>query len=85
MAEIRISMIDENNNQLYFYNDPLVLKTEGPVELIGPKVIAMQGGMTGAYVKTIGKSGKAALTIESTTGQKETVEFMVYAETKSEI
>lgn len=85
VAEIRISMIDENNNQLYFYNDPLVLKTEGPVELIGPKVIAMQGGMTGAYVKTIGKSGKAALTIESTTGQKETVEFMVYAETKSEI
>lgn len=83
VAEVRISMMDENNNQLYFYNDPLVLKTEGPIELIGPKVIAMQGGMTGAYVKTVGKSGKAALTIESTTGQKETVEFMVYCKSKS--
>ncbi len=82
VAEVRISMLDENDNQLYFYNDPLILKTDGPIELIGPDVIPMQGGMTGVYVKTIGKSGKAALTIESTTGQKETVEFMVYVETK---
>lgn len=82
VAEVRISMLDENNNQLYFYNDPLILKTNGPIELIGPDVIPMQGGMTGVYIKTIGKSGKAALTIESTTGQKETVEFMVYVETK---
>lgn len=85
VAEIRISMLDENNNRLYFYNDSLVLKTKGPIELIGSEVIAMQGGMTGAYVKTVGKSGKAALTIESTTGQKETIEFMVYTETKSDV
>ncbi len=85
VAEVRISMVDENDNQLYFYNDALVLKTEGPIERIGPEVIAMQGGMTGAYVKTVGKSGKAALTIESMTGQKETIEFMVYMETKSDV
>lgn len=78
VAEVRISMVDENDNQLFFYNDPLLLATTGPIELIGPAVIPMQGGMTGAYVKTIGRSGKAALTIESTTGQRETVEFMVY-------
>ena len=78
VAEVRIAMLDENNNQLHFYNDPITLKTEGPIELIGPNVIPMQGGMTGAYIKTVGKSGKAALTIESTTGQTETVTFMVY-------
>ena len=77
VAEVRIVMMDENHNQLFFYNDPIILKTEGPIELIGPQIIPMQGGMTGAYIKTTGKSGKAALTIESTTGQKEIVTFMV--------
>lgn len=80
VAEVRIVMTDENDNQLYFYNDPLVIKTEGPIELIGPGVVPMQGGMTGAYIKTIGKGGKAVLTAESTTGQKASIDFMVSVE-----
>ena len=34
------------------YNEPLTFETEGPIEIIGPKTVALQGGMGGAYVKS---------------------------------
>ena len=55
--------MDENGNTLYYYNDPVLLKLEGDAELIGPKVIGLSGGMGGTYVKSIGKAGKATLTV----------------------
>ena len=68
-------MLDENGRVLPFYNDPVTLSVEGPIELIGPSVIGMSGGMGGTYVKTTGGKGQAKLTIETTDGIKETVEF----------
>ena len=31
--------------------------------LIGPEIISLKGGSGGCYVKTIGKAGKAALSV----------------------
>ena len=75
VAGLRIKMLDENGRVLPFYNDPVTLSVEGPIELIGPSVIGMSGGMGGTYVKTTGGKGQAKLTIETTDGIKETVEF----------
>ena len=75
VAGLRIKMLDENGRVLPFYNDPVTLSVEGPIELIGPSVIGMSGGMGGTYVKTTGGKGQAKLTIETTDGVKETVEF----------
>lgn len=77
VAEIRVSMLDENGNQLYFYNDPLCMTTEGPIALIGPKVVSFQGGMTGLYVKTIGKTGTAKVTLQSGTAKPVTISFKI--------
>ena len=63
VACVRIHAVDENGNILYYYNDPVLLKLEGDAELIGPKVIGLSGGMGGTYVKSIGKAGKATLTV----------------------
>ena len=63
VACVRIRAVDENGNTLYYYNDPVLLKLEGDAELIGPKVIGLSGGMGGTYVKSIGKAGKATLTV----------------------
>ena len=65
VAAVRIEAIDQNGNVLPFANEPLKLSVEGPIALIGPELISLQGGMTGTYVKTTGEKGSAYLIIES--------------------
>jgi len=77
VAAIRIRMLDENGNQLPFYQEPVELTVEGPVELIGGAVISFKGGMTGTYLKTTGEEGKAALTIKSGQAENVRLEFDV--------
>lgn len=77
VASVRILMTDEFGNVLPFSNDPVSLKVSGPVELIGPDVVAMQGGMFGTYIKTTGTKGKATLTIEPVNGKGCEVAFEV--------
>jgi beta-galactosidase len=64
VACVRIKALDENGNLLYYFNDPLQLEIEGEAEIIGPKLIALSGGMGGTYIKTVGKTGHAKLTIK---------------------
>lgn len=61
VAAVRIRILDKYGNQMYFFNDPVLMETEGAIEIIGPKVIAMQGGMGGTYVKTQAAEGEAVL------------------------
>lgn len=77
VAAVRIQAVDENGNVLNFYNEPVCFEIEGEGSLIGPGVIALQGGMGGTYVKSEGIPGKILLKIHS--GQAETlcVEFTV--------
>lgn len=65
VAEVRIEACDEHDNLLCFYNDPVSFEVEGPIELIGPSVAALQGGMGGTYLKTTGESGIGVLRIRS--------------------
>ena len=63
IASIRLRMLNQFNQLMRYYQEPLVLKVEGAIELIGPKVISLKGGMGGTYIKTMGKEGKGRLTI----------------------
>ena len=65
-AAVRIRAVDENGNTLPFFNEPLFFETEGPIELIGPDVVSLKGGMGGTYIKTrLGENGEASLTVRS--------------------
>lgn len=64
VASVRIQVKDEYYNLCSYFNAPLTLELEGCASLIGPSHISLQGGMTGTYVKTIGKTGTATLTIK---------------------
>nr|MCR5655291.1 glycoside hydrolase family 2 protein [Lachnospiraceae bacterium] len=75
-ALIRIRMEDENGNTLSFCNDPIQIKATGDIELIGPELVALQGGMYGAYVKTIGKEGAGTLTISAEGAEPATIAFI---------
>lgn len=85
VAEVRIQMLDENDNLLYFYNDPLRFTTAGPIELIGPDVVNMQGGMTGVYVRTMGEEGMATLEIAGMHGECIAVSFEIRVDKSKEL
>ena len=79
VAAIRIRAVDENQNILHYCSEPLELAVEGPIELIGPRMVPLRGGMTGTYVKTTGKSGKGILTISNSQLREVKIEFEVRA------
>ncbi len=75
VAAVRIRTMDEHDNLLSFYEDAVLLETEGPIEIIGPKVLPLRGGMGGTFVRTTGESGKAALLIHSDQVGTKRIEF----------
>ena len=77
VASIRIKAVDESDNTLSFFAEPIFLETEGPIEIIGPKVISLKGGMGGTYVKTRGEEGKALIKIKSLQTEDVLIEFTV--------
>ncbi len=63
VASVRIQAVSEKGNQLVYFQEPLRLETAGEIELIGPPMISLKGGMGGTYVKTTGKAGTGLLRI----------------------
>ena len=60
-AAVRIRAVDEYGNLAPYWQEPVVLKCSGPIELIGPDIISLKGGSGGCYIKTTGISGDAVL------------------------
>ena len=77
MAAVRIRVLDEFGNVAPYAQLPIRLKVEGAAELVGPETIVAEGGMTGAYIRTIGESGTAKLTVCADGLESVTVEFEV--------
>ena len=63
VAAIRMRAIDDIGNLAPYYQEALKVEVEGPLQLIGPDVISLKGGMGGLYVKSIGEAGTAKLRI----------------------
>ncbi|MCR5771966.1 MAG: glycoside hydrolase family 2 protein [Butyrivibrio sp.] len=76
VACVRIRAVDQNGNVASFANEPVVFTVSGPVEIYGPSLVSLQGGMGGCYIRTKGQSGKASLKIHTEFGEK-IVEFNV--------
>ena len=74
MAAVRIRVLDEYGNVAPYAQLPVQFALEGDAELVGPAVVTAEGGMTGTYIKTVGRPGQAKLTI--TTAQTEPVTVM---------
>ena len=77
MAAVRIRILDENGNVAPYAQLPVRLTLEGVGELVGPNVVTAEGGMTGTYLKTVGKAGTAKLTVFTDQTEPVTVEFGV--------
>lgn len=65
VASVRFRAVDNMGNLLPFCQEPLLLRAEGAVRLIGPELTTLRGGMGGTYVKTFGQTGEGRLSVKS--------------------
>ncbi len=77
VASVNLMALDENGNVHPYCQEAVTLRSEGPIEIIGPKAVSLKGGLAGTYVKTTGQAGKASLTITDWIGRTSTIEFQV--------
>ena len=77
VALVRIRAVDDHGNVLPFYQEPVRLIAEGDISIIGPDTIALQGGMGGTYVKSLGRSGRGALLLQSQTAGEIRIPFQI--------
>lgn len=74
---VHFTALDENGNLQSYYQEALSLEVEGPVEIIGPKIVSLKGGMAGTYIKSTGSAGKATLYITDCDGNQSRMFFTV--------
>ena len=77
MAAVRVRILDDNGNPAPYAQLPVNWKLRGALGLVGPDTVTAEGGMCGCYVKTIGKHGKASLTVTAGDCAPVVVDFMV--------
>jgi len=77
VAAVQFRMESEKNNLLPFNQDIITVSTEGPIEIIGPKVFSLRGGMGGTYVKTVGEAGEAKLIVQAEGLEPITIELTI--------
>lgn len=77
VALVRIRAVDDHGNVLPFYQEPVRLITEGDISIIGPDTIALQGGMGGTYIKSMGRSGRGTLLLQSQTAGEIRIPFQI--------
>ena len=61
---VRIRHVDEHNNLLQYSQRIVELSTEGPIEIIGPKLQTLLGGQLSVYVRSKQETGNAKLIIK---------------------
>lgn len=77
VTRVVLSAVSENGNLLNYASDPIWIETEGPIEVIGDKLLSLKGGAVGFYIKTIGQSGKAKIKIMTSNLGRCELEFNV--------
>jgi len=63
VAAIRINITDEYGNVMPFFNHQALLEVTGDIEVLGPALADINGGMGGVYVRSTGVAGKASVKI----------------------
>ena len=60
-AAVSLRAIDQNGNLLPSCSEAVQLWVEGPLQILGPSVVPLRGGMAGTYLATTGEAGPAVL------------------------
>ena len=63
MASIRVRVLDEYGNLAPYHQIPVQFEASGSVEIVGSSLAALEGGSSGAYIRTNGTSGPGNVTV----------------------
>lgn len=78
VARVQIKKVDQYGTKMPYAFDPFTLKAEGPIDVLGPRLISLEGGSISIYVRSLSTINptKATLILE---GEEESlkVEFLV--------
>ena len=77
VTRIEVKALSQYLNVLPYDNSIINIETNGIVDVIGPKSVALQGGQIAFWVKTVGKTGKAVITVSSEKLGKKEIEINV--------
>ena len=77
MAAVRVRILDENGSPAVYAQLPLQFTVNGAAALVGPAVATAEGGMGGTYIRTIGQTGTASLSVTAPQCERVTVTFSV--------
>ena len=77
MAAVRIRILDEFGTAAPYAQLPLKMTLEGQAQLAGPRIVTAEGGMCGTYLRTVGKTGTAVLTVSAPGLEPVKVEFTI--------
>jgi beta-galactosidase len=76
-SRIVVKHINDNKNPMTYSQEVIHIDIDGPLDLIGPSSLALTGGSTAFFVKTIQKKGLAKITISSSNLKTQTIEIKV--------
>lgn len=77
VAAVRIQLRDEYDGTAAYAQLPVKLCVSGDAELVGPDVVTAESGMCGTYIKTVGRAGKAVLTVSTPQTEPVTITFEI--------
>ena len=77
MAAIWVRILDGNGNPAPYAQLPVSFALSGNAELAGPATVTAEGGMCGAYVRTLGTTGTAVLTVHTEQTEDVTINFTI--------
>ncbi len=79
MALVRVRVVDEFGGECPYVQLPVTFAVSGDVALEGPALAVAEGGMTGTFVRSIGKQGKGTLKISAPQAGEVELHFTVTA------
>lgn len=77
VSAVRVRLLDENDCPASYAQLPVTFALTGAAELVGPETATLEGGMSGTYVRTVGKAGTASLTISAPQAEPVTIGFSI--------
>jgi beta-galactosidase len=76
-SRIVVKHINDNKNPMTYSQEVIHIDIVGPLALIGPSSLALTGGSTAFFVKTMQKKGLAKITISSSNLESQKIEIKV--------
>ena len=76
-VRITVEHVNEHDTRLVYSNQPFLVNTEGPIEVIGPKELALLGGVRSFWIKTTTQESSDACVHIAIEGQRFVIDLSI--------